>query len=555
MNCLLQVIQPISKAFVSFLHKTLLFFFLQIPVIVSAQINSSFYVKDELIEKRLFTDTLAFINFINARQLEWINQGYFFSSLDSIVSKENGIHTFLYKGTKVESAFSGLKKRNILKQLNRKLEQLNNSGYPFATISLDSLALQNDVVSGNLKTSQGPEIRYDSAFFAKKPKTKLKYIYHLLEIKPKELFDESNYAQLTRKISRSPFLSLTQPTDISFSKNGAKIYLDIKENSTNTFEGVAGLQQNTNGETSLVGSLDLSIQNLFRSGHQFYFNWESFAESSQELNLTYNHAFLFESSISPSFKFSLLKQDTTFLTRSTGIGFSTFIFPRISLLVEYEGTNGTLLTSSIQEVEGRRLADYQRNHYRLAFTKGFLNALSRFEEGMTWKVGVGGGTKRITENIQLPASYYDTIDLNTNFVEVDARTAYQIKVGKRQTFFHEIHASGLANNEVLTNELYRIGGLNSLRGFNEKSFFAQYYLLSRLEVRSFFENSSFIYLFYDQLHYGRQRYNESPFGIGFGFALESSAGQFRFAIAGGKSDNQKISFSELRIHFGYTSRF
>ena len=65
----------------------------------------------------------------------------------------------------------------------------------------------------------------------------------------------------------------------------------------------------------------------------------------------------------------------------------------------------------------------------------------------------------------------------------------------------------------------------------------------------------FMYVFYDQLWYRRASNDDAPFGIGLGFVLATSTGQFSFALAGGQSENQNLSFSEVRAHFGFISRF
>ncbi|MEM6812794.1 MAG: hypothetical protein AAF600_00195 [Bacteroidota bacterium] len=525
------------------------------PSMGSGQINVNFFYDGVLKEKKTFEDTLSLKNSIAARKLHWINLGYIFGGLDSITSKENEIHVFLHQGQKLKVNIRDTKESNLVGQISRKLQLLNNSGYPFASIFLDSVSYNEGTLSGVITTTKGPEIRYDSAFFFQNIKTKHEYIYRLLDIVPEEVFDESGYFLLEKKVNRSPFLTLHKSADVSFSRGKAKIYLDLEEKYTNTFEGVVGLQQKENGATSLVGSLNLSIQNLFRSGHEFDFYWESFAESSQQLNLFYKHAFLFDAKISPSFSFSLLKQDSTFLTRTVGIGLNTYISPQISLLVEYEGTNGSLISSSIEEIENKGLADYQQDFYRIALSRGFFTFLNEHEKGRAWDISVGAGIKDVTRNVGLPDSFYDTVDLKTNFIRVDAQLAYQLKIGKRLSIFHDIRLGLLKNDEILTNELYRMGGFNTLRGFDEKKIFAQHYGLNRIEIRSFFENRSFVYVFYDQLVFNRSQLKKAPFGIGSGMVLETLAGQFSFALASGKSDYQIIALSELRVHFGYISRF
>lgn len=531
----------------------LLFCFL--PFYCLCQIKARVYTDGNLSDTLAFSDTLAVKNFIESKKIAWLRDGYYFAGIDSSFIRNDSSFFYLHKGRKMGFEISGIKRKSILDGLSKNLASYTNSGYPFASVFLDSITVDGHELKGVMRVNKGPEIFYDSAFFIEKIKTSHNYIYHLLDIVPDDPFEEDVYQKIDSRITRSPFLSLNRPTDISFSQSKAKIYLDLQEQTTNSFQGVLGLQQNQRGGTSIVGSLDLTAQNLFRSGHEFQFNWESFAESSQQLNLFYQHAFLMNAKLSPSFRFGLLKQDTTFITRNTAIGLNMYLGSKTSLLIEYEGTNGALISTDQDELTNGGLADFKRNFYQLALNKGHFRSLASFNQTTMWKVSIGGGTKEIERNVGLPSSFYDTIFLKTNFLRFESRLAYQLKIGKRQTIFHDLQIGILDNKQLLTNELYRLGGLNTLRGFNEKNIFASQFALSRVEFRSFFENNSFIYGFYDQLIFKRSSNIDSPLGIGLGFALETSSGQFSFALASGSSKNQSFSFSEMRAHFGFITKF
>ncbi len=511
---------------------------------------------DSKLENTLqFDDTLAVKNFVENRKLQWLDEGHFFAGIDSTLQREAGTYVYLHRGKRLRAAISGVKSGDIGKSISKKLSEYNNSGFPFATILIDSIDLDDGVLTGELSIRPGPEIRYDSAFFFESVKTSHHYIYHLLDVVPGAVFKESTYQQIEERVKRAPFLLLKRPTDIGFSQNLATIFLDLEEQTTNSFQGVLGLQQNQEGGTSIVGSLDFSAQNLFGAGHQFAFSWESFAESSQSLDLYYRHAYLLDSKISPSVRFNLLRQDTTFLTRETSIGINTYVGSNISLSIEFEGSNGSLISSNVENVSLRNLADYRRNFYQLALSKGHAASLNKLSQGIVWATSVGVGTKEVEKNTALPSSFYDSIALKTNFLRMEGKLAYQIRFGKRKTIFQHIEMGILENQQLLLNELYRVGGFTSLRGFNEKNFFASHYVLSRTEFRAFFENSSFIYAFYDQLLFRRNDLSEYPLGIGLGFALETSTGQFSFALASGNSRTQNLSFAELRAHFGFITKF
>ena len=502
-----------------------------------------------------FQDTLQLVAFLQEKQIGWIEDGYFFAGIDSLFEEAGGeINVYLHKGRKYRSKI--FKKRKVLSSVESSLDDLVNNGHPFASIEFDSLAIEGDeVLVGTIRTREGPEIRIDSLFISGDINTNSTYVSNLLELKPGDLFSENAYRLIESRIKRSSFLRLNHPQDVAFQDGKATIFLDLSKTNTNQFEGIIGLQQNRNGGSTAVGSLRLDTDNLFRSGHQFNFLWERFSEASQTLNLHYKHAFLFGSSISPSFRFDLLRQDTSFITRTSGIGINMFVFSNVRLSVNFESINATLLANDVEVVQGRALADYQRSFYRLELAKGYASLLSTFTEGIAWRFSMGAGNKKINRNLSLPESYYDSIDLNTDFLELTGKMSYQLKIDKRNAIFHQMDFGVLYNDELLTNELYRIGGLRSVRGFNEKEFFARRYFSSSIELRSFFESNSYFYLFYDHLFYKGNRNNDDPFGLGLGFALETQSGQFNFAFASGDSNQQSISLDQLRVHFGYVANF
>lgn len=520
-----------------------------------AQLRTRIFVDGEANSLQVFSDTVQLANHLRNLQLKWINQGRYFTGLDSIVTTEKTHFIYLHKGGLIKSFISGNRWVSPSKKLARVLASFTNHGYPFASVSIDSMSLEDGLLVGDLKVEPGPEINYDTAFFFNEVKTNRSYLYHLLDITPGSVYSERGYRRLKEKVGRSAFLSLNREPDLSFTGDRATIYLDIQEDVTNSFQGVVGLQQVEAGRTSAVGSIELDIQNLFRSGKHLMFAWERFAEESQRVELFFKYPFFLDSKISPSFRFELFKQDTTFLTRVFGLGITTFIAPKIELTLEYEQTTGTLLSTSVPTLASLELADFKRPLYTIKLAQGHPNALGKYGDYLMWNFSASAGRKLIAKNAALPDTYYDSLERESDFFRIEGLLAYQLTVFKRQALYHQLSGAVLSNEELLQNERYRLGGLNTLRGFNEKFFFVDEYMLSRMEFRSFFEDRSYVYFAYDQMittDDGRMQY---PLGLGLGFALETSSGQFSFALALGQSENQPFSFSTMKAHFGYISRF
>lgn len=539
------------------MQRSLILLFFLFVFQAESQLKSEFILEGDRHDQRIFRDTLALSQYALKLQYQFVKKGFFFSGIDSVVSQKGEVLIYMHLGEKADANvyLERKKLKNPIREISKTIKEYSNSGYPFVQVSLDSTSFDGRTLEGKLKINEGPEIVYDSAFFFNPLKTNKSFVFMLLDVEPQSLFNETSYRSIEEKLSRSSFLKLKREVDISFTKGKAKVFLDLQEDKTNTFQGVLGIQQGLESQTVAVGSLDLSIDNLFSSGKELDFFWERYDENSQRLNLFYKHPFFLDSKISPSFTFDLLKQDTTFLTRVTGLGVSTFIAPKIELLIQFNKSVGTLLSNDQEQIAKTGVADYEKNIYRIELREGFFEKLNTYGKGIAWKMNIGSGRKKINENLNFQPSFYDTIRLETNFFELNARMIYQVSVRKRQAFFHDLSVGQIENSELLTNELYRLGGLSSLRGFNEKLFFAERYFSSRMEFRSFFEENSYLYFFYDQLFYGRNQNMENPFGFGFGFAIDTSSGQFNFALAAGKSKTQNIDFSGIKVHFGYMSRF
>jgi hemolysin activation/secretion protein len=165
------------------------------------------------------------------------------------------------------------------------------------------------------------------------------------------------------------------------------------------------------------------------------------------------------------------------------------------------------------------------------------------------------GLKEVRRNPDLSDEFYESLQQNSSVFRLESWFSFQRVIGRSSAIFNRT-SYGLMNSDVLfSNELFRLGGLKSLRGHNERQFFSQEYVINQLEYRLFFETQSYFFLFYDQLIYRGLSFSDQPWGTGLGISLATQSGQFNFVIAGGSSASQRLDFSNAKIHFGYTATF
>jgi hemolysin activation/secretion protein len=131
--------------------------------------------------------------------------------------------------------------------------------------------------------------------------------------------------------------------------------------------------------------------------------------------------------------------------------------------------------------------------------------------------------------------------------------------GKISTFKVGVKSAFLNGKNIFQNELFRFGGLKTLRGFNEEEIFASAYSIFTLEYRLILEQNSYLYVFGDGAYYENMsttiHIHDTPYGFGAGVSFETKAGIFSMSYALGKQFNNPILLRNGKIHFGIVNYF
>jgi hemolysin activation/secretion protein len=107
--------------------------------------------------------------------------------------------------------------------------------------------------------------------------------------------------------------------------------------------------------------------------------------------------------------------------------------------------------------------------------------------------------------------------------------------------------------------LLRIGGLSTLRGFDEESIYSNLYGIGTTELRFLFDERSFVNVFCDAGYYQtrtRSGFQDSyVVGFGAGITFDTKIGIFTFNYALGTQQDSPVDFRRSKIHFGYINYF
>ncbi|MBT8196392.1 MAG: BamA/TamA family outer membrane protein [Bacteroidia bacterium] len=347
-----------------------------------------------------------------------------------------------------------------------------------------------------------------------------------------------------------------------FRNNKARVYLYLKDRSVSSVDGILGLQSDReSGKVNLTGEIKLFLSNSFSRGEKLKFHWKQPRKLTQNLEVEVNYPFLFSTPFGLDAKLEIYKHDTTYLDLKQLIGVQ-YVFSGNNYLeafVQYH--NSTLLsTSNFSSLTVLpEWADINNTNYGLRLNIEKLDYKFNPRKGWLVDLSVAVGTKKIEQNSKISEELYDSLLLKSNQYQANLKANYFWNVYKRHVLNFGVNSAALLGDDIFSNQLYRIGGLKSLRGFDEESILATTYSILTIEYRYLLEQNAYFLLFANGAYYEAETrtgfVNDNPIGFGTGIAFETKLGIFNLNYAIGQQFNNPIFFRDAKLHFGIVNYF
>ena len=493
-----------------------------------------------VLDTLILSDSLFTANFVMGERLERIRIYYNNTEGVSAIDLKNLLKPLSKEitDTYVEISFE-----EIEDLLNYIVAYYEDKGNSFTQVTLVDIAIDGELAIAHLKIKKSKKRNIDKVIVRGYEAFPKKYIRHDLNLKPNTLFNDEKLINASNAINSLAFVDEIKPPEVLFTDDSTYIYLYLKKKRSNKFDGVLGFSSKENSDgLEFNGYLDFAFSNLFNGGETVALLWKNNGNNSQRFFVSAEVPYIFNLPITPKVDFEIFRQDTIFnnVTTKFYLSYLINIENQITGVITTENSNDLLKVND----PDLNVASYKNSFFGVAYKLRVLNNDILFPE--KFKLNISGlyGTRSVERE--------NTVQSKFSFVAF-----YLLTLNLKNYIFLQNQTAFLNSDNYYNNELFRIGGINTIRGFNEESIFASAYSILNLEYRYKPNNSSYFYTISDFAFVSDKITEQTTriYSLGFGYSFITKAGLLNLSYAIGKFGDQSFNLGDSKLHIKLISFF
>lgn len=428
----------------------------------------------------------------------------------------------------LDSSFPNAKKPNEL------LHWLNNNGYPFAQIELDTLAIHPSHSEFHWNVSLGKQISLDtlitsSALFNKKT------LQRCINYHPGQVYSADKIEKIPGVLNQISFLKPNTQISVRLHSESFSLAIRGERLKNNTISALVALQPKPNSTQSiLTGNIDLQLANALKQAETIEFHWKRPQPKSQSLAFKLGSPFTAGLPVGFQFEFSSFLRDSTFSSTDLSLRILTKMndLNGFSAAVN-RSTNTHFQTSS--SYGNTRNKSYSLRYAKFSYLPNDINFL--FE-------GLAGN-----RSIQ-----YEASSSTKKIYALKGKVWSKFKLSELVFSNFNLEFNATLSDSLFNNEITRLGGTKNLRAFIEESIYASQYAMLNCDFGVALGSEIQAFLFGDvariQAPAIRTLYDT---GLGFRFQQENGSVSITYGV--GNIENNGLQMKNGRVGITFSSRF
>lgn len=446
-----------------------------------------------------------------------------------------------------------IKSASIVPYLKTLNNEFSAQGSPFNKIQLKNLRSQNDTLFADIDISNINPRKVDSIVIKGYPRFPKSFAKHFAGIKTGMLYDNTKVIKKASSLNNLPFVAAIKPAEVLFNPEKTTLYLYLEKKNANNFDGFLGFSTDEDsGNFVLDGYLNLNLVNNLHFGETFNLAYKSDNEDQTQLNIKAKLPYLFKSPLGLVGQINSFRQKETFSSTELKLGLNYALSPKSEVLAGFSSTESADLSDDTAVVGSiNRDFDASFLNFQYQFTNRKDNLLFPIKTSFLLDTEIGNRQESLNPKVR---QY--KLQLKGNYI---------FQINKRNSIFIQNELRYLNSTNYIANELFRFGGILSIRGFEENSLRASFFNVTNTEYRYQLSKTIYAHSIIDfavvDNQAPRTTNDPTPIGgdnltsFGLGIGLLTKSGLFKLNYANGISRNIPFEFNNSKVHFSLTAFF
>ncbi len=443
------------------------------------------------------------------------------------------------------------------RDIDRILTLYEENGFPYCQVSPTHFTISDQGrLSFTFLVEEGPRVEIKEIQLEGLKTTKKEVILRELRGDLLGLFSQSKVDASLRRLERLSYIAEIEKTQLLAGADPEKGILKISllEKRNNTLSGILGYAPASGSRKgNLFGTMELVFDNIFGTARMTRWNWSKKDPYSSQFSFLYREPWLLGFPPTLELEFSQTDYDSTYLQLS----FSA------RLVFNSTGRFSWGIQARWEKVAPGTAGETYLSHSRkygvgVVFSVDLLDRPANPRKGLFYQADIGYGLKR-----NYSTSSFTPEKEKASSKQISLDLSHFLPTLRKQTFSVSLHLKALNTDEksIPISDQFRLGGINSIRGYREQEFAGTRIAWANLEYRFLLNRNSRIFLFTDLGYCERNspagsagqfgKISGEKLGYGFGLRIDSKAGLLGIDYGLGEGD----SFSQGKVHFGITNRF
>ena len=481
--------------------------------------------------------------------------------LNDLYLTKSGIDKLIRKQLPVDWA-------DLMQRLTYCIQLFQAEGYPFAAFQEAAITYRQagkDTLWTRIayEFEAGSLVVIDSIHISGNHREKDAFVHSLARLSPGMRYNQALIDDIPRILNNSIYYQKVAPPSLSFdSPEQAELSLKLTSKQAGKFDALLGIlpPDANNEKLQFTGTADIVLVSPFRFGEVIQFKYDKFNSNSQRLDLNVMIPYILHTPLKLEASLLLHKQAEDFLNRYFQLASYYNFSPNFAAKFYLKNKRASFLGGSNPSVDSTFLANqldgqlsmlglglaYEQLDYRITPTKGLSLSLD-----------LALGQRALRDNPRIPEELYEGISDEQAVRELDFRIKWYRPISQRHVVHLANHTYWLDQNTYFTNDLLQVGGAKSIRGFNEKQFFTNFYSFFTLEYRLMLEKDSYIFIFgdYAYLQNSVSQENLRARAFGLGMRYGTKAGIISISYAVGSLGTGDLQAGRGKIHIGLINQF